>query len=1021
MDDLRLLMLREYRALLYSLSYSIPMLSILDSRDKTESNKVLKRLNSYKRIYSYLGYREQFEKIAGSLYTQLKNGTRARELPVGSIEKRLREKLAEIFGGVVEDLRSSGYGREADKIDEFVHKGEFKNAYLSLKDLREMEYRNEKIETLRDGIDETMRKIVSLRNIGSDIDDIVWRIAELLGVNRTNIPTKKMVFVNDESGNSTCLISTYLKRMNIPHKIFSTKNVGDYWITKVSVANSVNPNLRASDLSELIVKSDDIVILEDLNYLVLVNSFSEVYQFLQYLKNKGKSRIIITGNFKMLSEREIARLRGLFDATLSINSTFNICSWAVVGLRERKSEGSLLLSKELVEDFNGKVALIADFGGDKYIHPQRIDFEITDIIHRYIQNGDVVIDCIDLMIDENGLEKIYVWLKGIRDLAILHGNRVYVVENNLIAKEREYIRALLDFDTFYVSKIDMKIIDAMSIKMDIIEKAVEREIQKECAYNMEIIRQKYDKYKKYLGDLKEDVEKLISEESDFSIEFLLSTSPLRKRIEEQAEIIELKSKQFIEMRDEIENKVKIAKEYVDVEDIEFCMKSADEYYQSGDIDNGLDKISVCKSKMDKLMDTVQEEAWKIYGEIRCVDYLLPVYFQNKLNKFENGINNLKEFTRLYQDIKKMLLEKTEAEYSTLRKYSLVSGIPLPNMDSLVHRLKLCDYKKERDKFLGEFEQSKDRVIGLMKNSARNVMDFLNGQGYKVPISKGKIEKNENFEELFGMVERVFNHFSMFISKKIDDLRKKYPEHMEKHERDVEKILVDASINPTDAISRYNLFVEHLEREIGEKEAKMLEISKRLNEYYSLFRKYKIPFEEWYPTKVEDGEVIVSFLGHLFGGLNPEIKVELEHVSVDEDLTSHILLSVKNTGTYEAKNISLEVYGIFKSQEKIESMKEGGEIKLEIIGKIENPNENINVDVFFEGVDGNMINRSFVFDVDVKGYTLSYATGVEHCALCRGKIFKGDEMVVCSECGATYHKKCAERLRKCKICGNVFVF
>ena len=262
---------------------------------------------------------------------------------------------------------------------------------------------------------------------------------------------------------------------------------------------------------------------------------------------------------------------------------------------------------------------------------------------------------------------------------------------------------------------------------------------------------------------------------------------------------------------------------------------------------------------------------------------------------------------------------------------------------------------------------------------------------------------------------------MFISKKIEDLRKKYPDYMEKHEHDVEKILVDASINPVDSISRYKLFLERLKREIGEKEARMLEINKKLNEYYSLFKKYNIPFQEWYPSKVDEGETIVSFLGHLFGGLNPEITVELVHVDVDEDLTCHILLSVKNTGTYEAKNISIEVYGVFKSQEKIESIKEGKEIKLDIVGKIDNPDENINVDVFFEGVDGEMITKSFVFEVNVKGYTVAYATGTEHCALCRGKIFKGDEMVVCSECGATYHKKCAERLRKCKICGNVFVF
>ncbi len=1007
--------------LIYSLSYSIPMLSILDSKDRAETNRILKRLNSYKKIYSYLGYKDTFEKIAGNLYAQLKGGRRARDLPVDRTEKKLRETLAAIFSNVVADLRSSGYGREADKIEEFVHKGEFKNAYLSLKDLREMENRNEKIESLRNKIDDVMRKLVTLREIGSEVDDITWKVAELLGVNRVNIPSKKMIFVNDESGNSACLISTYFKRMNIPHKFFSTKNKGDYWITKSTAINSVSPNLREYDLPEYIVKSEDVVILEDLNYLILVNSFSEVYQFLQYLKNKAKKKIIVTGNFRVLTEREVARLRGLFDATLTLHSAFNICSWAVVGLRERKNEGSLLLSKELVEDFEGDVVLIADLGGDKYIHPQRIDFEITDTIHKHIKDGDVVIDSIDLMVDENGLEKIYVWLKGIRDLAMQSGNRVYIVENNLISKEREFIRSLFDFDTFYISKLDMKIIEAMAAKMDIIDKTIEREIQKECAYNMEIIRQKYERYEKYLGPIKEKVEELLSKEPEFNLEFLVKTTPLRKEVEDLVEVIERKTNEYIETREAINEDLKIAREFVDVEDVEYCVKSAGEYYEGGNIDGALDKIRACKSKMEKIMVKAQEEAEKLYGEIKCVEYLLPAYFQNKLARFENGIASLKDFTRIYLDIKKIIIEKIEAEYSTLRKYSLVSAIPLPQMDSLIHQLKFCEYRKERDDFLAEFERSKERVIGVMKSSAIKVMEFLEQQDYSVPVAKGKIERSENFEELFGMVERVFNHFSMFISKKIEDLRKKYPDYMEKHEHDVEKILVDASINPVDSISRYKLFLERLKREIGEKEARMLEINKKLNEYYSLFKKYNIPFQEWYPSKVDEGETIVSFLGHLFGGLNPEITVELVHVDVDEDLTCHILLSVKNTGTYEAKNISIEVYGVFKSQEKIESMKEGKEIKLDIVGKIDNPDENINVDVFFEGVDGEMITKSFVFEVNVKGYTVAYATGTEHCALCRGKIFKGDEMVVCSECGATYHKKCAERLRKCKICGNVFVF
>ncbi len=1011
--------MRKHDRLAYSLSLSIPMLPLIEGKDKADSKRILRRLNSYRKIFTYLNDSQSFEKIAGNLYTQLKSGRRIKDLPVSSVEKKLRARLKKVFEGVIEDLRNTGYGREADKIEDFVSKGEFMNAYRTLKELRESEKKSESIEQLLERIDEIMYDLNALRKVDSDVSEILWKMAELLGVNRVKIPDKKLVFVNDPSGNSACLISTYLKRIGKEHIYISSKNLSDYHISPRG-DNYIDPNLKSGKLTEVILGAKGIVLIEDLNYLSNINGFGSVYQFLQFVKNSSRAKIIVTGSFKNFSDRETARLRGLFDATLTISTLFNICSWGMVGIRSRINRGSLLLSKELVNDYPGEVMMIADFGGERYVHPQRIDFEISDAVIRSIGEGDVVIDCIDLLIDENGIERIYTWLKSIRDAALENGNRVYVVVSSLIGKEREYIRPILDTDIFSISKVDEKVIEAVSKKMDIIEKLVRRAIEKECAYNMEVIKQKYGRYDKYLSSLKDEVEAILASGQEFNREFLLKTTPLRERIEKLVEHIESKIAEYESILEEVKNGIELVKHYVDVEDIEYCVSSAVETYEAGDADLALDKIKLCRSKLDKLMEDALKEANRINGEFQCIKELLPAYFQSKLSKFKDGVDNLKEFTHIYEDIRMVALEKVENEYNRLRKYSFISGIPLEKMDAWIHQLRFCDYWKRREEFLEEFNKSRDNVRELLVATAIKVIEFLEKHGYTPSVSREEIQRTRDFERLFSKAERVFNHLSMYISKSIEDVKKRYPEFVEENQREVERILVSASINPSDALERYEIFMEKLRRAIGERDARAIELKRKLQEYYDLLRSYGVPVREWYPKELEKAEMGVEIFQSILGELNPDVDVSIDDIYVDENYTCHIFLSVTNKGNHEAKNVSFEIYGAINYQEKIGTLSPGEEKHVDISAKVSDPDEDIKVDLFFEGVGGEMVTTTFSFTVNLRGYTISESSGSERCVYCRGKIPQGMEMVVCSECGATYHKPCAQRLKTCKICGNVFI-
>ncbi len=999
-----------------------PMLSILEAKYRDDSHRITRRLNAYKKIFTYLNDINFFNTTAGPIYKGIKNGIRPRDLPVEKVERKLRTRLHDDFLKVCDEMRLSGYGREADKIEEFVERGEFKNAYLTLKEVREREKQKEKVDEVALKIENLLTKIEILRRVNSDVNDVMWSMAELLGVNRIKIPEKKMIFINDPAGNVGCLLSQYFKRMGTDFVFFSTKNRGDYWLTFQSTPNAVAPTLQSSKLPELVSSETGIVIIEDLNFLILHNKFSEVYTFLQYAKNQSKANtIIVTGSYKLLNEREITRLRGLFDSAFTIKTLFNPCTIKTIGMRNRPEKGALLLSKELVEDFDGKVVMIADFGGGRYLHPQRIDFEISDLISTHIKEGNVIIDCADLLIDENGLEKLYVWLKKIRDDAALHNHKIYIVMKDLISREKEFLLPLLDIDSFHIASMEPGTIEAVEKKVELLTKKIDRQIEKECAYNMEIIKHHRAKYQKYLGDFVHEIDAVMSSETSFTPEFLLKTTPLRENIEALVERIEDKSRRFEKLKNEAVDIVKLASNYVETSDIKYCLDTATKSYESGDLDRALDKISVCTDKASQILESAMEQATEIKDEILCIKSLLPEYFQSKLEGYEGPVEDLQSFTQIYKDILKIMREKVDEEYMRLKKYSVVSGISLPDMDAEIRNMEFCKYAAERDKFMDEFDKNKDDVMENMRGIASKIIKFLQDNNYQIPISKTKLSRIRDFDSMFESVERLNNHLAMFISKNLDDVKNRYPKYAEEHRRDIERILVELSLNPVSAITRYTTFMNRLNREVGAKEAKRAEIKRALKNYYDMLKKYNLPIEEWYPKEIEDGEKIVEFLGHVFGSLNPDIYVNLVDFQITENRECHVKVIIENKGNFIARNVSLEGYGAVKFSEKVGSIKNGEAKDIEITSKIEDIKDSINVDVFYENIGGSMITKNFTFESNLRGYAETHGTGSERCVLCRGKIFKGTEMVICSECGATYHRTCAERLSKCKICGNVFLF
>ena len=976
------------------------------------------KLETYRKILEFFDSVTVFNNLAGSIYAKINVPKYVSDRDFGMIEKSLKKEISMMIGKRVEELRTSSLGREADKVEEYLSKGDLENAYLTIngiKNVNKIEGEKVDIYGFMDRYMNTLSLVSTLERGGVDVSDIKWKIVELLGINIMGIPNGKMIIVDDRCGNFACFLSLFLGRVGMPYTFFSTSGIGDYWITNVDAKNKINPNLQASDIGELIIKAKNIVVIEDVNYLIRNNKFSEVYRFLYYIKNNAESQIIVTVNMKTLTDKEQARLRGIANLIMEVDYPLNVCSSNVVAISNRPQHGALLLSKEIVDDFEGDVYMIADFGGDKYLHPQRLDFEILDRISEYIEKGDIVIDALDMLIDENSIEKIYLWLKFLKDIAKRSGNRIFIVTKDLIESEREYLRPLVDFDLLFMADIEMNKLKLMQKGISKIKRTVEKRIEKECLYNIQIIKNRYQQYRGYLSDFNEDIER-ISKISTYDRRCLLFTAPVRREIEHRIEEIERMVTEFQEREREINHALPILRVYVDVTELENCIGNSRALLSSGHYEAALEKIKGCAEQMALSSRKAIATAWDIRNEILCVDYLLPPYYRDKVNEFEGEQEKLKDFTLLYISLKNLIKRRMEMEYSRLKEYALVSGLEFFDYSSVVDG-KYCEYRRFRDDFMHKFNETKQHLIDEIKRKIIPAYEFLEERGYNLQINTEKINSVNDLDEILDVENRVSHHLIRYVDNYISKIREICSLCVESTNFDYEVFRAD----PLNNIASLKLTVHTLDEKLVEEEKELMKVTEEIRSYYSAFKKYGVKFEEKYPRNLKDGKRIQEEVERIAETVIPDIQVSLSMWKIDESHTITLILIIKNTVPYPAKNVTLEFHGAFSQRIDIGEMEGKANTEVRVTSEVRDAGNSINIDVIYESLSDKMINKFVSFDINLRGYTSASANGNERCALCRGKIFRDTDMVVCSGCGAVYHYKCAERIGKCKVCGQTFFF
>ncbi|NPA75724.1 MAG: DUF835 domain-containing protein [Euryarchaeota archaeon] len=979
---------------------------------------MVSRLELYKLILEFFKAETVFTTVSRQVYGSVRAPRYVPATLFSRVERILRAECTKRIERRLKELRTSALGREADKIEEYLAAGDLENAYLTLKgitNVKKIEAEKVDAQNFMARYLETSSLLSTLEIAGVDVSEIRWKLAELLGPTLTGVPEEKLVLVNDPYGNFGCFLSLFMKRIGVKHTYFSSSGSGDFWITNAEVKNRINPNLQASDLGERILESKDVVILEDLNYLILNNKFSEVYRFLYYIKSNAKSRIVATLNMKLLSDKERARLKGIANKVMDSKFLLNVCSTNIVAINERPTRGALLLAKELAEDFEGNVYMIADFGGEKYLHPQRIDFEILDKISEHIEKGDVVIDALDMLIDENSIEKIYLWLKFLKDLARLKGHRVYVVTRDLIESEREYIRPLVDFDLMLIGEIDQKRLGKIQAEISAIKRNLEKMIEKECLYNIEIIKHRYEDFKNYLSDFEEDIEKIQSIKN-FDYHCLITTAPIRKRIEERIEEIERIIAEFNDIARELKSLIPIFRVYTDTKALEKCVADSEALLASGNHTGALESIKECNASLNKYYRAALSRAWALRKELLCVGYLLPPYHREKVEEFEGDREKLKDFTLLLISLKTLVRRKIEMEYHLLQEYSAISGVELfelPDIESGNY----CEYRRLRDKFMEDFEKIKPQVMERIKSNIIPAVEFLLGRGYALKINPGDVQKISRIEEILDVKNRVAHHLVRYANNYFEKMRELCPLCVENVDFDLEKF----SQAPLEMLDSLKSVIQDLDEKMLREEKELMKITDEIKGYYAAFIEHGVNFEEKYPRNIREGREILKNLEIIAESVVPILTINLVKWNVDESRTISMTITVKNISKYPAKNITFEFHGVFSKRVDAGTLG-GGEMKiLQIEGEIRDVNNAVNVDMIYESIIGKISIKSVKFEINVAGYTLKKSSGSEKCALCRGKIFRDTDMVICSNCGAMYHYQCAKRSGKCNVCGHVFLF
>ncbi|NPA75122.1 MAG: tetratricopeptide repeat protein [Euryarchaeota archaeon] len=251
------------------------------------------------------------------------------------------------------------------------------------------------------------------------------------------------------AGKNKALILLNEKRNVVAEKLFeilgnglrvSATNPEQVFITELDVENGYNPYELESKILDRILEyikfsKNPVILLENLNYLESTVGTEKLTMVLRDIANAlKKGTLIATMDLEAMDENSARRILSIFQTVYNLGDT---------GYRKDKT-----LIFTTLPQRHGTV--FAEEGGDKTVsensplRPSMLRFKLLEEILRALEHSDITLNCLRSIIDYNSLKEAYLWLKYIRDVAVLKGRHIYVYGGNLSTHEQKFFDNIID-------------------------------------------------------------------------------------------------------------------------------------------------------------------------------------------------------------------------------------------------------------------------------------------------------------------------------------------------------------------------------------------------------------------------------------------------------------------------------------------------------------------------------------------------------------------------------------------------
>ncbi len=517
---------------------------------------------------------------------------------------------------------------------------------------------------------------------------------------------------------------------------------------------------------------------------------------------------------------------------------------------------------------------------------------------------------------------------------------------------------------------------------------------------------------------------------------------LNNIIEKYSELSEL-LKSIKEKINQVKEKLTITVQFgIKVQDMLALYQNARNAFQSGKNEMALKLLDEALSKLDIEIERIFINIEEDLGYLSKLSGYMKLDYDTTNMKNSIFSRNLGELKNISEEMKKI----TDTVYERLKFkmeeiYSLTNGETMEKDLDVIYNLwkrknypAILDSMKliESRSFLNYYD-STFLFFSKILNDTVKIIDFhsyIYGEMeslYQISMDFG----TKNFKE------KIENEYNQVKNKAIENLNQMIKSIENEYlSMNYEKSHVDlyALLNNGEFFDLFNSILrERLQiKRIKEIIEKNKDTINQIGEKLELLEKYGVDVskERKELKRILEENVLtvdLNSLKNILEELNKNVS------ELDANITMNLTLTIGNENIpfkakimnngVPVKDSSLKISGVVEDK----TFETGSiEKEIELSGDLKKKEDRgkIKFIITYTTMPGSRREKSAEMDLVTiieHGFKKTKASGTEKCSLCRGKIFKDLDMVICEKCGATYHYQCAQRAKKCLNCGNVFDF